>query len=194
MYDREKIRELIGRCKPDYTLPQAFYTDADVFAFDMAEVFTNSWLFVAFEAELPVPGSYLALTVGRNPIVLIRGNDHAIRAFHNTCRHRGSQICADGRGRRPRLVCPYHHWTYALDGRLIGAARMPADFSLTEHFLSPVAVGCAAGCIYIAIGPDAPEFTPFGAAISTLLAPYRLIEAKLAHETTLVEKANWKLV
>jgi Rieske 2Fe-2S family protein len=194
MYDREKIRGLIDRCKADFTLPQAFYTDADLFAFDIAEVFTNSWLFVALEAELPVPGSYLAVTVGRNPIVLVRGHDQDIRAFHNTCRHRGSQICADGRGRSARLVCPYHHWTYALDGRLIGAARMPADFVLTEYFLSPITVARAAGCIYITIGSDAPDFTPFGAAISTLLAPYRLTEAKLAHESTLVEKANWKLV
>jgi Rieske 2Fe-2S family protein len=194
MYDHEKIRDLIGRCQADFTLPQAFYSDADLFAFDMAEVFTNSWLLVAFEAELPVPGAYLALTVGRNPIVLVRGRDQAIRAFHNTCRHRGSQICADGRGRSSNLVCPYHHWTYALDGRLIGAARMPADFSSAEYSLNPVAVGRAAGCIYIAIGPGAPDFAPFGAAICALLAPYRLAEAKLAHENTLVEKANWKLV
>lgn len=55
-------------------MPQAFYTDPALFAFDMAEVFTNSWLFVAFEAELPVPGSYLALTIGRNPIILVRGS------------------------------------------------------------------------------------------------------------------------
>jgi Rieske 2Fe-2S family protein len=175
-------------------LPQAFYTDADMFAFDMAEVFTRSWLFVALEAELPSTGSHLALTIGRNPIVLVRGRDQVIRAFHNTCRHRGSQICADGSGRSATLVCPYHSWTYALDGRLIGAARMPSGFDLREHALKSVAVGRAAGCIYLAIGPEAPDFAPFGAALETLLDPYRLTETKLAHESVLIERANWKLV
>jgi glycine betaine catabolism A len=194
MYDRERVLEQIARCEADHTLPQAFYTDPALFAFDMAEVFTNCWLFAAFEAELPTPGSYLALTIGRNPIVLVRGRDQAVRAFHNTCRHRGSQICPDGSGRSGNLVCPYHHWTYALDGRLIGAARMPAGFALAEHSLRPLAVGSAAGCIYVAIDPGAPDFAPFGEVLSAFLAPYRLTEAKLAHESVLVEKANWKLV
>jgi glycine betaine monooxygenase A len=149
---------------------------------------------VGFEAELTASGSYLAMTIGRDPILIVRGRDGIIRAFHNTCRHRGSQICVDGHARATRLVCPYHQWTYDLDGRLLGAPRMPADFMPADHGLRPIPIGLAGGCMYISLTRDAADFAPFSAAISPLLAPYRLADVKLAHQSVLVEKANWKLV
>src|SRR6202012_3972817 len=96
-------------------------------------VFARSWLMIGFEVEFPESGSFLSLTIGRNPILLVRGRDGVIRGFHNTCRHRGSQICAEGKGRSSRLICPYHKWTYDLDGRLIGAARMGSDFHAERY-------------------------------------------------------------
>jgi phenylpropionate dioxygenase-like ring-hydroxylating dioxygenase large terminal subunit len=136
-----KIRDLIDLCKPGYTLPQPFYNDVDVFEFDITAVLARSWLMVGFEAELTASGSYLAMTIGRDPILIVRGRDGIIRAFHNTCRHRGSQICVDGHARATRLVCPYHQWTYDLDGRLLGAPRMPADFMPADHGLRPIPIG-----------------------------------------------------
>jgi glycine betaine catabolism A len=194
MQDRTRVLELLGRSNADYSLPQAFYTDPDLYEFDVSAVFSRSWLMIGFEAELPEPGSYMAVTIGRSPVVVVRGRDGVIRGFHNTCRHRGSQICVDGRGRNVRLVCPYHKWTYELDGRLIGAGRMPADFTLEDHALRAVQVELLAGCIYVALTDEAPDFSPFRAAVAPLLAPYKMTDAKLAFESTLVEKANWKLV
>jgi Rieske 2Fe-2S family protein len=194
MLDRARVLELLGRSKADHTLPQAFYTDPDLYDFDVSAVFSRSWLMIGFEAELHERGSYMALTIGRSPIFVVRGRDGVIRGFHNTCRHRGSQICVDGHGRNVRLVCPYHKWTYELDGRLIGAARMPADFRLEDHALRAVRVELLAGCIYVALTDEAPDFGPFRAGVAPLLAPYRMTDAKLAFESTLVEKANWKLV
>jgi glycine betaine catabolism A len=194
MHDRSRVLELLDRSNAEYTLPQAFYTDPDLYDFDVSAVFSRSWLMIGFEAELPEPGSYMAVTIGRNPVVVVRGRDSVIRGFHNTCRHRGSQICADGHGRNVKLVCPYHKWTYELDGRLIGAARMPSDFRLEDHVLQAVQVELLAGCIYVALTNEAPDFNPFRAAAAPLLAPYRMTDAKVAFESTLVEKANWKLV
>src|SRR5438477_11692036 len=93
-----RVLELLGRSSSGCTLPQPFYTDPDLYAFDVSAIFGRSWLMIGFEAELPDPGSYMATTIGRNPIVVVRGRDGEIRAFHNTCRHRGSQICAQGHG------------------------------------------------------------------------------------------------
>lgn len=194
MYDRTHILELLGRTSADYTLPQAFYSDAALYEFDVSAVLSRSWMMIGFEPELPETGSYLALTVGRNPVIVVRGRDGVIRGFHNTCRHRGSQICAEGHGRSIKLMCPYHKWTYELDGRLIGAARMPPDFKASEHALRPIPVEVLEGCIYIALSDDAPDFTPFRRAVAPLLAPYKMSDAKVAFESTLVEKANWKLV
>jgi glycine betaine catabolism A len=190
----ERIRDLLGRAEPSKTLPQAFYTDPLIHEFDVSRVFSRSWLMVGFEGELPESGSYMALGFGPNSIVVARGRDGLIRGFHNTCRHRGSQLCAPGQGRISKFVCPYHRWTYELDGRLVGASRMPADFRPEDHGLCPIQVELLAGCIYVALQGDAPDFGSFRDAVEPLLAPYRLRDAKVAFQSTLIEKANWKLV
>jgi Rieske 2Fe-2S family protein len=194
MYDRHALLDLLSRSSSGHTLPQPFYTDARLYDFDVSVIFARCWLMIGFEVELPQPGAYLSTTIGPNPVLVVRGRDGAIRGFHNTCRHRGSQICAEGRGRTPRLVCPYHRWTYDLDGRLLGAARMPDDFKLEDHSLQPIRVERLAGCIYVALTDEVPDFAPFRAAAAPLLAPYGLTDARVAFESTLIEKANWKLV
>ncbi len=193
MYDRNRILQLLDQTRPGFSLPRALYRDEDVFEFDVEQIFTRSWLLIGFEVELTEVGSYLALTVGRNPILVVRGPDGTIRGFHNTCRHRGSQICADGRGRVSKLVCPYHMWSYDLEGRLVGAARMGGRSQLGETRLESIAVQVLAGCIYVALGPNAPDFAPFKAAVGPVLEKYRLRETRLAHECVITEKANWKL-
>jgi glycine betaine catabolism A len=194
MHDPRRILDLLCSSEPGYTLPQAFYADPDLYDFDVSAVIGRSWLMIGFEAELPEPGSHIALTIGGSPILVARGRDGVIRGFHNSCRHRGSQICADGYGRSMKLICPYHKWTYELDGRLIGAARMPAGFRAEDHALVPVRIELLAGCIYAALTHDAPDFSPFRTAVAPLLAPYHLNDAKVAFQSSLIEKANWKLV
>ena len=194
MYDKTSILEMLERSPPGHTLPQAFYNHPGVYDFDVREVFTRAWLMIGFEEELPDAGSYLSLMIGQSPILVLRARDRSIRGFHNTCRHRGSQLYADGCGRTPKLVCPYHKWTYELDGRLIGAPRMHEGFEAAEHSLKPLRVELLSGCIYIALSDDVPDFAPFRAATSPLLAPYKLADAKLAYQSTLFEAADWKLV
>jgi Rieske 2Fe-2S family protein len=194
MYDPRKVLELLSGSAGGYTLPQPFYSDPDIFDFDLSEVFGRSWLMIGFESELPEAGSYLAVKIGQSPVLLVRGRDAVIRGFHNTCRHRGSQLCEEGHGRSAKLICPYHKWTYELDGRLIGAARMPTDFKIGDYGLVPVQVQLAAGCIYVALTSGAPDFTPFRTALEARLGVYRLADAKVAFQSTMMEKANWKLV
>lgn len=192
----DRALQLVSERRPNHSLPRPFYRDQDLFDLDLEAVFHRSWLMVGFEVELPEPGDYLAETIGDAPIMLIRQKDGSIRGFHNSCRHRGARLCADGRGRSPRIVCPYHQWTYATDGKLLSASRMSEDFDKGAHGLGPIAVECVAGCIYVCLSGSegAPDFAPFRAALEPLLQPHNLLEAKLACRSEIIEQANWKLV
>ncbi len=194
MADLSRIRALLDQRRPGHALPQAFYTDRDIFEFDLEAIHGQSWIMVGFEVELPAPGCTLATSIGRSPVVVVRGRDGLLRGFHNSCRHRGAQICAPGAARRPRLVCPYHQWAYDLEGRLVNAPRMPGWFDPAEHSLRPVALRTVAGTIYVCLADAPPAFDGFNDQFAPLLAPHQLGRAKLAHQATLVERANWKLV
>ncbi len=192
--EHSRLRDLLEASRPAHSLVREFYVDPGIYQFDVEEVFSRSWVIAGFSSELPQSGSYLALSIGSTPVVLVRGRDGEIRGFHNTCRHRGSRICEEGTGRVSRLVCPYHKWTYDHDGKLLAAPRMGAQFAATEYGLRPIRVGEVGGCLYIALSDEAPDFSPFQKAVAPLLAPYRLQNTKVAFASTLVEKANWKLV
>jgi Rieske 2Fe-2S family protein len=194
MTDLARIRALLDRRRPGHALPQEFYTDPAIFAFDLEAIHQRSWIMVGFEVELPTPGCTLALNIGRSPVVVVRGRDMVLRAFHNSCRHRGAQICPNGLMKRPRLVCPYHQWAYDLEGRLVNATRMAPEFDPSEHGLVPVALRTIAGTVYVCIDANPPDFDEFHDAFEPLLAPHQLHLGKVAFETTLIEKANWKLV
>lgn len=193
MIDTTRILRLLDECKPGHALPRAFYVDRDIFEFDLEAIHARSWMLAGFEVEVPEPGSTLALTIGRTPIVVVRGRDKKLRAFYNICRHRGSQICATGRARRPRMVCPYHQWAYDLEGNLVHATQMGEDFDRAAHGLRPIHLEAVAGAILVCLADEPPDFAAFRAGLEPLLAPHRLENSKLAAETTLVERGNWKL-
>jgi glycine betaine monooxygenase A len=194
MLNLSRIRALLDSRLPGHTLPQQFYTDAEIFEFDLEAIYSRSWILVGLEGELPSAGSYLATTVGRSPIVVVRDHDGTLRAFHNTCRHRGAQICEAGHGRKTRLVCPYHQWTYRLDGSLQAAGRMQESFDPSGIELQRIHVENVAGSVYVCLADEPPKFDEFRDRLTPLLAPHHLANAKLAYESTLVERANWKLV
>lgn len=180
--------------RPGYSLPQSLYNDPAMFDFDLHAIYGRAWLMAGFTCELPDPGSTSSIKVGPWPILIVRGRDGVIRAFHNSCRHRGAVLCKEGLGKSPRIVCPYHRWTYNLDGSLLVAPRMPDDFDASQHGLRPVAIEIVAGVIYICLADNPPAFETFRRDMTPLLAPHDLENAKVAHVETLVEYANWKLV
>ncbi len=179
---------------PGTGLRREFYTDEALFALDIEHIFRKEWLFVGHTAELPGTGSYFTVQIGAYPLVLVRGPDRVVRAFINSCRHRGSRLCPDARGTAPKLVCPYHQWTYELDGRLFAARQMGAGFDRTRLSLRQVHCETVAGYIFICLGTEAPDFTPTREHLEPYLAPHRLDEARVAFESTLIEEGNWKLV
>ena len=189
----EMLSELKSR-RPGHTLPRKFYTDPSFFQLDLDAIFYREWLFAGHDCELAAPGAFFTLQVGEYPIVVVRSDDGAIRAFHNTCRHRGSRICAAAKGSVVKLVCPYHNWTYELDGRLRYARDMGADFDAKAHGLKPVHCESVGGYVWICLAKQAPDFSAFRDSVEPYLAPHRLTDAKVAFESTIAENGNWKLV
>lgn len=194
MFDASRIDALLAARRPGHALPRALYNSPEVFEFDLEAIYGQAWLLAGFACELPEPRSTLALTIGRSPIVLTRDREGALRGFHNACRHRGAQLCADGADRRSRLTCPYHQWVYDLDGRLMSARQMQPDFDPSRHGLVPIHVEEVEDAIFVSLAEAPPPFAAFREALAPMLAPHRLGEAKVAFESTLIEKGNWKLV
>lgn len=191
---RERVAEALAQHRPGFSLPQALYVDDDMHRADLEAVFETDWLFACNVAEIKQPGDYITLEIGPNSVVVLRDRDGQVRAFHNTCRHRGSRICLEEKGRANRLVCPYHQWVYELDGKLLNARQMPQGFDVSQYHLKPAKVEVICGLVYISIAEDPPSLARFRAAISPYIAPHQPDRTKVAYQCTIVEEANWKLV
>lgn len=194
MLQESDVQALIAARRPDHALPREFYTDADIFRLDLERIFYRSWLFAVPACEIPKAGNYVTYKVGLYSVIIVRGSDGVIRAFHNSCRHRGSTLCREAKGSKTRIVCPYHQWTYELDGRLLWARDMGADFDPKQHGLAPVHCRDVHGLVYICLADEAPAFDAFVEQAGRYLAPHDLANSKIAFESTIVEKGNWKLV
>ncbi|OUD08163.1 Rieske (2Fe-2S) protein [Marivivens niveibacter] len=189
-----QVSQMLAERVPGHALPRAAYTDASIFQADLQTIFYRQWLFVAPACELPKPGNYITHQVGEYRVIVVRGADGEIRAFHNSCRHRGSVLCTKAKGSSPKLVCPYHQWTYELDGRLLWAKDMGADFDASKHGLKTVHCRNLAGMIYICLADEAPDFDTFADQARPYLEHHDLENAKVAFESSIVENGNWKLV
>jgi len=189
----EMLGLLTGR-DPNFSLEQKFYTDPDFYKLDLENIFYRDWLFVGHDCELPKTGSYMTVQVGAYPVVIVRDAQGGIRAFHNSCRHRGSRICSAEKGTAAKLVCPYHQWTYELDGRLLFARQVGPDFKPAEYGLKQIHCENVAGYIYVCLADEAPDFNGFRNLVEPYLAPHNIKDAKVAFESSIIEKGNWKLV
>lgn len=194
MSARNYTLALLNQRRNGHSLAQPFYRDPDIFRLDMEQIWYREWLFAIPACELAKSGSYVTHKVGDYRVIIVRGADNVIRAFHNTCRHRGSVICKAAKGNAPKLVCPYHQWTYELDGKLLWARDMGPDFDASQHGLKPVHCRELSGLVYICLADDAPDFDAFADLVQPYLAPHDLSNAKVAHESSIIENGNWKLV
>src|SRR5690349_12438745 len=122
----DDVRRVSSGFDPDPSLSMSLrseaYVDSAWAAADLEAIFARTWQWVCHVEKLAQPGSYVATTVARMPIVVVRNRDGGLRAFYNVCRHRAHELLS-GSGTTRNIVCPYHAWTYSLDGRLQGARR-----------------------------------------------------------------------
>jgi glycine betaine catabolism A len=189
------LAAMIARRAVGYSLEAPFYTSNEVYDLDLEAIFGKHWLFAATEAELAEPGDFVTLDIGPHSIIIVRADDGDVRALRNVCRHRGSRILEDPCGSVGNLVCPYHQWTYRTDGSLIFAEGQAPSLDRARFGLKSVHVRTIAGLVLVCLSDEPPtDIDEMAAVIEPYLAPYRLRDAKVAHQIDLVEGGNWKLV
>ncbi len=176
----------------------AFYYDEDLHLLEQKRVFARSWLYGCHRNEIPEPGDYLVRTIGGESVLLIRDNDGDVRGFYNVCQHRGHPLAVtDGQTNRV-LTCPYHAWSYGLDGRLRGAPKsreVPA-FCRDDVALSPVAVEVIEAFVLVNLNPTAEPVTAtapsFAPALRSMAAETPSLQRAKTREFEI--RANWKIV
>jgi glycine betaine catabolism A len=190
----KQIQDLIANRLKGHSLDAPFYLSPEIFDLDMKEIFGKHWIQVAIDPDIPEPGDYVTVEVGKNSIVIVRDDDMSVRAHHNVCRHRGSRLCSEHKGTVGNLVCPYHQWTYNLSGELLYAEHMGDQFDRSEHNLKSVHVENLAGLIFICLAEVPPQdFAVMREAMTPYLAPHFLQDCKIAKQVDLIEEGNWKL-
>ncbi|MDA0704947.1 MAG: aromatic ring-hydroxylating dioxygenase subunit alpha [Proteobacteria bacterium] len=182
------------------TLPAGAYSDEDGFRAEMQAIFARRWVLAGFSHDLAAPGDARPIAVAGAPVLLVRGEDGALRAFHNVCRHRAARLVAAPCAKARAIVCPYHGWTYGLDGALRAAPQWraedgtaPAGFDAADHGLIAVAAAEWGGMIFVRLAEDGPDFAAHIRPLAEHWAPYRLDLLRAGGEMSFEIPANWKL-
>jgi len=187
---------------PVLGLPGWVYTDEDFFRREIERVMLPSWQVVCHQSDVAEPGDYRRLDFAGRPIFVVRGEDMEIRAFYNVCRHRASRLLdgddtGGGRCERKRIVCPYHGWTYDLEGRLTGIPGAQAYDGLepADWGLQGPEVEIWHGFVFVRCRPGGPGVADMMAPWEETIAAYRLSEMRALGRVTLRPRAvNWKTV
>ncbi len=188
------LATLLERRRPGHSLEAPFYLSEEIFQADLEHIFRRHWIFVAVAPQVPEPGDYLTVDIGSDSVLIVRDDDMQLRAFHNVCRHRGSKLCDEHQGSLGNIVCPYHQWTYDLEGRLIHADHMGETFLREQHHLHKVHLRDLEGLIFICLADEPPaDFEEVAARMRPYLAPHRLSDCKVAAQVEILEQGNWKL-
>jgi Rieske 2Fe-2S family protein len=186
------------------TLPGSYYTDPTIFAMEQAQIFESMWFCAVRSADLDKPGAFKTVQVGNESVLITRSRTGEVRAFFNVCRHRGAQLCTDESGATKRAFqCPYHAWTYDLDGKLVAApnlTKMP-DIGRVEYGLRPIAVQEWLGYVWVCLADNPPSFDDtVRKDVSDRLGSVELIDhydaehLSVGHRIRYDVKANWKLI
>ena len=186
------------------TLAGHYYTDPAVFELEQSHIFEAMWFCVVRAADLDKPGAFRTVQVGRESVLVTRSRSGEVRAFFNVCRHRGAQLCTEEVGEVKRAFqCPYHAWTYDLDGKLIAApnlTRMP-DIDRNQYGLHKIAVREWLGYVWVCLAENPPSFedTVIKDVDDRLGDPDAIGHYDIGHLTVgrrirYDVKANWKLI
>jgi carnitine monooxygenase subunit len=182
----------------ELSLPGWVYHDPDYFRIEMARLIRPSWQIVCHASDIPAPGDWRTLDLLGESVIVIRGADGVVRAFANVCRHRGSRLVDGEAGCAKRLTCPYHAWTYAADGRLVGVPQREdyPDLDPARLGLIPIELEAWHGFLFVRLeNRSGPGIGVMMAPYEAEVAPYRLAEVEAIGRITLRPRdVNWKNV
>ncbi|NKB59133.1 MAG: Rieske 2Fe-2S domain-containing protein [Alphaproteobacteria bacterium] len=186
-----RVREPAARAVP---LPNWCYTSPEFYMREVERIFMKVWNYVGHASQIPEAGDYFTIEITGAPVIIIRGDDGEIRAFHNSCRHRGSRV-AWGEGSCKNLTCPYHNWTYARDGNLIATPLIDEDedFSRADYPLLPVTMDHWAGFLFVNFDPACAPLADYLGDLPANCAAYAPENLVCARRKTYSVEGNWKL-
>jgi Rieske 2Fe-2S family protein len=179
------------------TLPAKVYVDADYFQEEMERIFFTRWISVGRANDVPRPGDYFTRELGKESLIVTRDEQGKIHALFNVCRHRGTRLCDEEKGNfKGRIVCPYHAWTYALDGRLTGAPQMAevTGFSAENFPLHKVAAEVWDGSIWVSFAERPISLREQLGGAYEKFRNWRPEELERGKRIVYEVKANWKLL
>jgi len=186
------------------TLPQRYFISPDVFAKERERIFSRQWVLVGHQSEIAQAGDHFVREVAGESLIIVRDQKGEVRGFYNVCRHRGTRLCEEPAGHFAAIQCPYHAWTYGLDGRLVGAPHMDrvSGFDKAEHSLHRIGLAQWEGFIFVnlAEAPDASTerggyslqewFSPLMGKFLHWNLPKLRSGKRIAYDV----RANWKLI
>lgn len=186
---------LIGRQPPGHSLLRAFYTSPEIYRLDVDRVLRRHWNVAGHVSSIPNAGDYLVCNFDLDSAIVVRLADGSVRAHANVCRHRGSRLCSadDGHLKGNAIRCPYHSWTYNLDGSLRKAPWSGGDIDVSTLGLVSLPVEVCQGLIFVAFSDDPLDFSGVRSAFDAALDGFGWPEAVVAHRERYVIPANWKL-
>ena len=190
----EELKALAARPLAEATAPpKGLYHAPEILAREQEKVFAKGWLCAGREDEIPAPGDYMTYELGPQPVILVRDKDGAVRAHANTCRHRMMRL-VEGHGNTSRFTCPYHAWTYGIDGRLAAAPHMERTNCFDRDKLGLASVRCEIyqGWIYLTLDSDAPPVAVQLASLTPVIERYGQEHYRTIFTEEHVWDTNWK--
>lgn len=178
------------------TLPQRYFISPEVFAEEQAAIFSAQWVLVGHQSQIGQPGDYFVQEVAGESLIIARDREGTIRGFYNVCRHRGTRLCEDQSGHSSTIQCPYHAWTYGLDGRLIGVPHMEnvPGFDKADYSLHTVNLGVWEGFIFVNLADDPMPLEKWFAPLAGKFSQWNMPRLRSARRIEYDVRANWKLM
>jgi phenylpropionate dioxygenase-like ring-hydroxylating dioxygenase large terminal subunit len=178
-----------------YTIPARWYTDKRVADLELQNVFSRNWQAMARVAQVEKPGQYVTATVAGEPIVAVRGSDGKLRAFYNVCRHHAMTVMNEPCGQAQHMRCPYHGWTYNLEGELRGMTEFDGvkNFERADNGLVPVRVETWENFVFVNLDANAAPLADFLGALVGLAKPLGFGALKFVERRSYIQNCNWKV-
>ncbi len=191
---RDQLTRLIPPVSEAETLPPACYRDPDVLAIENAMLFRRGWVSCGRSDRLQRAGDYIAVDIGAVPVIVLRDDTGNLRAFANSCRHRGTRLLT-GSGNAGHIRCPFHAWIYGLDGSLVAASRMDTanGFDRSDYGLIEFRTAELAGFTFVCLDRETADLDQWMDQFVTIHAPWTLADLVTARRRELEVACNWKL-
>jgi glycine betaine catabolism A len=178
------------------SLPQKYFVSPEIFEAERERIFSRQWVLVGHQSQIAEAGDFFVPEVLGESLIVTRDKNGEIRGFYNVCRHRGTRLCEERSGHSAAIQCPYHAWTYGLDGRLIGSPHMDEvpGFDRNDYSLHPVNLEVWEGFIFVNLANDPRPLEEWFAPLAGKFGHWNLPRLRSAKRVEYDVKANWKLM